>query len=207
MKQSGRPGDREICHRLLTESIRRPRRHDAIPSDMESFGTNLLEERAFNEMATLATARLCFCFELCSESESKSMLCEGPPGGRVENRYKYSYPLITGSPDARMHMYSAHTPRTTSLCPLWHLDQAGPSSSILARCCHQNHHPVASGACGAVTTHGGSFPLYLYFGYFFTTSTEGLATHLTKTTAPQLSLDNREPPQAEIEPLWIHDPE
>ena len=31
------------------------------------------------------------------------MLCEGPPGGRVENCYKYSHPLFTGDPAARMH--------------------------------------------------------------------------------------------------------
>ena len=76
----------------------------------------IAKKRASQRMATLATEELRL-FLNRSESESKSMLCDGPPGGRVEKRYKCSY-LYSVGPDARMHqvhdaylyMYSA--PRT-----------------------------------------------------------------------------------------------
>ena len=51
------------------------------------------------------------------------MLCDGPPGGRVEKRYKYSYLLSVG-PDARMHKVHAHLYMYSAM----HEDIAG--------CCH-----------------------------------------------------------------------
>ena len=106
-----------------------------------------------------------------------------------------------------MHMYSAHSPKDTSLRPDWHL---GPSWAQLEYIGALLSSKSSSRGERRVRRRDDSrreFPLYLYFGYFFTTSTEGLSTHHHKTTAPQLSPDNREPPLAEIEPLWIHDPE